>query len=145
MGLSEQIKDEQIQISIAEDCAKLMDEKVAMKTGISGLAIKTAYRALKGIGPGYIPRALQNLVPQALEALDPMWTEGLQAGDPVEHLSQNSSKTADILLGVTDQKASKAQNKIVIATYKKVRNSVQGDVEDAVPGLATILGNYTNP
>lgn len=145
MGLKDQVaKDEETQASIAADCAKLMDEHVAAKTGISGLALKAAYRALKGIGPGYIPRALKNLVPQALDALDPMWTDGLQAGDPVEYLSQNSAETANVLLGVTDKKLGQAQNKIVIATYKKVRKSVKGDVEEAVPGLAKILGDYAN-
>lgn len=142
MGLKDQIKGEQTEANIAEDCATLMDEQVATKTGVSGLAIKTAYRALKGVGPGYIPRALQSLVPQALDALDPMWTEGLQVGDPVEHLSQNPAETANVLLSVTDRKAANAQNKIVVATYKRVRKSVKGDVEAAVPGLARILGNY---
>lgn len=144
MGLKDQVvRDEDIQANIAADCAKLMDEQVATKTGISGLALKTAYRALKGIGPGYIPKALNSLVPQALDALDPIWSAGLQAGDPVEHLSQNSAETADVLLGVTDEKLGHAKNKIVIATYKKVRKSVKGDVEEAVPGLAKILGHYT--
>lgn len=146
MGLRDQVvKDEDTQANIAADCAKLMDEQVATKSGISGLAMKTAYRALKGIGPGYIPRALNSLVPQALDALDPMWAAGLQAGDPVEHLSQHSAETADVLLGVTDKKLDNATNKIVIATYKKVRKSVKGDVEEAVPGLAKILINYVNP
>lgn len=144
MGLKDQIESEEKKASIAADCAQLIDEQVATKTGLSGLAIKTAYRAFKGIGSGYIPRALQNLVPQALDALDPMWTKGLQVGDPVGHLSQNSSETADVLLGVTDAKLAHAKNKIVIATYKRVRKSVKGDVEEAVPGLAKILGDYVN-
>lgn len=144
MALRDQVQDEETQASIAADCAQLMDQQVAAKTGISGLALKTAYKALKGIGPGYIPRALESLVPQALDALDPMWAAGLQAGNPVEHLSQNSAETADVLLGVTDNKLSVAKNKIVIATYKKIRKSVKGDVEAAVPGLAEILGNYAH-
>jgi len=144
MRLREQIKSEETKASMATDCAQLIDEQVAAKTGLSGLAIKTAYRAFKGIGSGYIPRTLQNLIPQALDALDPMWAAGLQAGDPTAYLSQNAPETADVLLGVTDQKASHAQNKVVIATYKRVRKSVKGDVEDAVPGLAKILSNYAN-
>jgi len=144
MNLRDQVKDEETQVSIAADCAQLMDKQVAAKTGISGLALKTAYKALKGIGPGYIPRALKSLVPQALDALDPMWSAGLQAGDPVDHLSQNPSETADVLLSVTDNKLSNAKNKIVIATYKKVRKSIKGDVEAAVPGLAEILGHYAH-
>jgi hypothetical protein len=144
MGLSNCVQNRETQIKIAEECAQLMDEQVATKKGISGLAIKTAYRALKGLGPGYISRALQGLLPQALRAVEPMWEEGAQAGDPVTHLSQNREQTAEILLGVTDTKISNAQNKIVIAAYKQVRKFVKGDIEEAVPGLAKIIGNYAN-
>ncbi len=144
MGLSNSIQDQETQAQIAAECAQLMDEQVAAKKGISGLAIKTAYRALKGLGPSYIPRALESLLPPSLEAMDPMWDEGLQAGDPVDYLSQNREKTADVLLGVTDAKLGGAKNKVVIAAYKQVRKSVKGDVEDAVPGLAKIIKQHAS-
>ncbi len=145
MGLHDQVQDQETKARIVADCAKLMDEQVAAKSGLSGLAVKTAYRALKGIGPGYIPRALQGLLPQAIEALDPMWDQGLQMGDPVEHLSQNRTETAEVLLSITDAQITRAKNKVVIATYKKVRKSVKGDVADAVPGLAQIINYHVNP
>ncbi|MGB7412565.1 MAG: hypothetical protein WA902_00015 [Thermosynechococcaceae cyanobacterium] len=144
MGLHHSLQSQEAKEKIAADCAQLMDEQVAAKKGISGLAIKTAYRALKGLGPGYIQRALQNILPQALEAVDPMWTEGVQAGDPVNHLSQNRIQTAEVLLSVTDYKISNAKNKVVIATYKQVRKSVKGDVEEAVPGLAQIISQHAS-
>jgi hypothetical protein len=140
MGLSNTLQHQETQI--AEDCAQLIDEQVAAKKGVSGLAIKTAYRALKGLGHSYISRAIQGLLPQALEAVDPLWVEGVQAGNPVDYLSQNREQTADVLLGVTDAKISNAQNKIVIAAYKQVRKSVRGDVAEAVPGLAQIISQY---
>ncbi|MCM1984134.1 DUF6918 family protein [Lyngbya confervoides] len=143
MVLSEKFQDPQVQAQIAQDCAQLMDQQVARKTGLGGLAIKAAYTALKGIGPNYVPRAIHGLLPQALVAMDPMWQVGVQTGDPVAHLSQNPAQTAEILLSVTDNKIKNAQNKIVIATYKKVRNSVKGDVEQAVPGLAQIIAQYS--
>ena len=143
MGLSDQLNDPQIQAKIAGDCSVLMDEQVAAKTGLGGMAIKTAYGVLKGIGPGYTTRAIQNLLPNAITAIEPLWAEGMANGDPVSHMSQNPAKAADILLGVTDHKIAKAQNKVVIATYNKFRKSVQGDVEAAVPGLAQIIGRYS--
>jgi hypothetical protein len=144
MGLRNCVQNRETQIKIAEECAQLMDEQVATKTGISGLAIKAAYKALKGLGPGYISRAIQGLLPQALRAVEPMWEEGVQAGDPVAHLSQNREQTAEILLGVTDAKISNAQNKIVIAAYKQVRKFVKGDIEEAVPGLAKIISHHAS-
>ena len=143
MGLSTQVQDQDTTARIVADCARLMDEQVAAKNGLSGLAIKTAYRALKGLGPDYIPKVLHALLPQAVEAIDPMWEEGLQVGDPVQHLSQKRSETADVLLGITDSKLSNAKNKIAIAAYKQVRKFVKSDVENAVPGFAQIIYTHT--
>lgn len=142
MGLSEQLNDPKIQTKIAEDCSALIDEQVSEKKGIGGMAIKAAYKVIKGLGPSYIPRAIQGLLPKAIVAIDPLWSEGVSAGDPVTHLSENKSRAADILLGVTDHKIANAKNKVVIATYKKLRKSVQDDVESAIPGLAQIFSQY---
>ena len=142
MGLSDKISDQDIQANLVADCAKLVDEQVAAKGGISGLALKAAYGVVKGVEPSYISGAIQRLLPEALAALDPMWDEGIQSGDPVQHLIQNRSRTADMLLNVTDVKIERARNGAVRASYNKLRKSVKNDVEEAVPGLAKILGTH---
>lgn len=143
MGLKDKISDETTQASLVADCAKLVDEQVAAKNGISGLAIKAAYGVVKGVEPGYIPAAIRRLLPEALSALEPMWNEGIQTGSPVEHLIQNRSRTADMILSITDARIQKSQNGVVRASYNKLRKSVKNDVEEAVPSLAKILGTYT--
>ena len=142
MGLSETIQDQAVRANIAKDCSQLMDEQVATKSGLSGLALKATYGVVKGVGAGYIPGAIERLLPEAFVALDPMWAEGVQEGDPVEHLIQNRSRTADMILSVTDAKIEKTSNKIVRSSYNKLRKSVKSDVEESVPGLAKIIGNY---
>jgi hypothetical protein len=140
MGLSDKIGDQATRKNLAEDCAKLMDEQVAAKGGLSGLALKAAYGVVKGVEPSYITGAINRLLPDALNALDSMWNEGIQSGDPVQYLTQNSSRTADMLLSITDAKIEKSNNGVVRASYNKLRKSVKSDVEEAVPGLAKILG-----
>ena len=142
MTLRDKASDEATQVSLAKDCAKLIDEQVAAKGGISGLALKAAYGVVKGIEPSYISGAIQRLLPEALTALDPMWDEGVQSGDPVQHLTQNRSRTADMLLSITDTKIEKSKNGIIRSSYSKFRKSVKSDVEEAVPGLAKILHTY---
>lgn len=143
MKLREKIQDAGTKASIAEDCAKLLDEQVASKGGISGLTLKAAYRALKGIGPTYVTRALQRLLPQALDALQPLWDTGVEKGAPVEYLSSNQVEAADALLTMTDEVISNSKNTIVVAAYKQVRKSLKGDIEEAIPGLAEIIGRYS--
>ncbi|MBD2465079.1 hypothetical protein H6G89_29150 [Oscillatoria sp. FACHB-1407] len=142
MGLKDKLKDKTIQANLVADCAKLMDEQVAAKGGISGMALKAAYSVVKGIEPSYIPKAIQRLLPDALAALEPMWDEGMQSGDPAAYLTQNRSRTADTLLSITDVKIENSKNGAVRASYNQFRKSVKNDVEEAVPGLAKILRTH---
>jgi hypothetical protein len=143
MGLSDKVSNEATRNYLVSDCVKLMDEQVAAKNGLSGIALKAAYGIVKGVGPGYIPGALHWLLPEAAVALEPIWEEGVQKGDPVDYLSQNRSRTAELLLGITDVRIKNAKNEIVKASYSKLRKSIKNDVEEAVPDLAKILATHT--
>ena len=139
MGLSDKIQDKAVRERIAADCAKLIDKLVAAKGGLAGMAMKTAYGVIKGVGASYIPGAISRLLPDACKALDPMWQEGTATGDPVKYLSENRDRTADSILSVTDARIQNTSNGVVSATYKKLRKSVKNDVEAAVPDLAQII------
>jgi|GEM_PF-282621 len=141
MALIEIINDQSRKASFIESCTMLIDQQVAAKNGMSGLALKTAYKVVKGVGPTYIPGAVGRLLPQLFNALDPLWMEGLQAGDPVAYLSQNPARTAETILSVTDARI-QISGGVVRSSYNKLRNSVKGDVEAAVPELARIIGDH---
>ncbi|GAB1541302.1 hypothetical protein NUACC21_39730 [Scytonema sp. NUACC21] len=128
---------------LVADCTKLLDEQVGSMKGVSGLAIKAGYAAIKGIAPDYCSGAIERLLPESFTALDPIWNEGVQTGNPVEHLTQNRDRTADALLGITDAKIERSKNTTVRGVYNKLRSSAKKHVEDAVPNLAKIIDNYT--
>jgi hypothetical protein len=142
MGLSEIINDPNKEASIVADCVKLIDEQVSAKSGMGGMVWKTAYAAVKGVMPNYIEGAVERLLPESLAALEPMWSEGQQTGNPVEYLSQNRSRTADALLGITDARIEKTSNGVVRGAYKQLRGSAKSEVEAAVPGIAQIIGKH---
>ncbi len=141
MSLTALIQDRAVKARIVEDCVALLEEQVAMKKGISGLALKTTYRALQSVGRKYVPGAIGRLLPEAFAAIDPMWREGLQAGDPVEYLIQHQARTANTLLQVTDARIQHADG-IVRVSYEKLRKSVQGDIEAAIPSFARIIAAH---
>ncbi|WP_430710233.1 DUF6918 family protein [Nodosilinea sp. AN01ver1] len=143
MGLSDILNDKAVKASVVNDCALLIDRQVATKGGLGGMALKAAYGVVKGVGPGYIPGAVERILPEVVSALEPMWAEGLQAGDPVAHLSRNQTQAAEVILGVTDKRIAKTDNGLVRSPYNKLRQSVKGDVAGAVPGLAEILGAHS--
>lgn len=139
MSLSNLLGDANKKDTLVADLTKLIDTQVASMGGVSGLALKAGYSAIKGISPVYITKVLEHLLPEALVALDPLWSEGVQSGDEVDYFSKNKSRVADSLLGITDARIKKSNNKTVTAIYGKLRNSVNKHVEDAVPGLAKVI------
>ncbi|PSN14373.1 hypothetical protein C7293_11965 [filamentous cyanobacterium CCT1] len=143
MGLSDILNDKAVKTAVVNDCALLIDRQVAAKGGLGGMALKATYGVVKSAGSGYIPGAIGRILPEVVEALEPMWAEGLQAGDPVAYLSQHQARTAEVILSVTDRRIAKTDNGLVRSSYNKLRQSVKGDVESAVPGLANIFGAYS--
>ncbi|MGH7999237.1 MAG: DUF6918 family protein [Brasilonema sp.] len=143
MGLSDGLLDANKKDMVVADCTKLIDTQVASMQGVSGLAMKAGYTAIRGLAPSYCADAIAMLLPESFTALDPIWSEGIQTGDPVTHLTQNRDRSANAILSVTDAKIEKSKNKTVRGVYNKLRNSAKKHVEEAVPGLAKIIDNYT--
>lgn len=142
MSLADAINDPSKKGGIIADCIKLIDEEVADKGGLSGLAVKAGYAAVKGIKPGFIAQVVESLMPEFSKALDPIWDEGVKGGNPTGHLVSNKARVADALLSVTDAKSKNAKSAVVRSTYEKLRGSAKKNVEDAVPRLGKLLEKH---
>jgi len=142
MELTSKTQDKATRSAIAADCTQLIDRQVSAKGGLSGMALKTAYKVVKGISADYIPGALMRLMPETLSNLDPIWEEGVQKGDPAAYLSTHSDRTADAILAATDARIARSGQGVISATYTRLRKSIKPDVVAAVPGLATILQKH---
>ncbi len=143
MGLSDGLSNPNKKAMVVDDCCNMIEAQLASKSGFSGVALKTAFAALKGVKPGYITYVVEQILPQCFVAIDPIWNEGVEKGDPIEHLATNRSRTADALLSVTDARAKKVKRQIVRGTYEKLRGSAKQHVEEAVPDLAKVVDKYT--
>lgn len=142
MGLSDGLSNPNKKAAVIDDFVNLIEAQLAAKSGISGIALRTAFGALKGIKPGYIGYVVEQILPESFTAIDPIWSEGVQTGDPAGYLAANSSRTADALLSVTDARVVKSSRQIVKGTYEKLRGSAKQYVEAAVPDLAKVVDNY---
>ena len=139
MGLSEALTSPTKKSAVVADCCSLVDEEVRDKGGLSGLAVKAGYAAIKGVKPGFVAEVVDKLLPEFAAKLDPMWQEGKEKGDAVAFLTSNKSRAADALLSITDAKSKNAKSSVVRGTYEKLRGSAKKNVEDAMPRLAKLL------
>ncbi len=143
MSLSEALKEPERRTRVVDDCVSLVDAEVAKKGGLGGVVIKAGYGAVKGIKPGFVRKVVDGLFDRWVVALEPIWAEAVAAGKaPSAHLAAQTSRVADALLSVTDEKALRADHALVASTYKKLRPTAKQHVEAAVPALGELLARH---
>lgn len=131
--------------AIVRDAVGLVDSEVASKSGISGMAIKAGYKAVKAIKPTLIQEAVDNLLDKFVDKLEPFyasWNDGGRAGSLENYLVSRRSEVANALLSVTDERAKNVDNKTIRKTYEKLRPQGEKNVEAAIPGLGRVLDKY---
>jgi hypothetical protein len=142
-SLIDALTDESKKQNVVKDCCELIEAEVKEKGGISGLAIKAGYGAVKGIKPGFVEKAVEDLLPEFAKALDPIYAEAKSANKPVaDFFTTNTSRVADALLSITDAKASRAKSGVAKGAYEKLRGSAKKNVESAVPRLGKLVEKY---
>jgi hypothetical protein len=128
---------------VVKDCCDLIDAEVKEKGGISGLAIKAGYGTVKGIKPGFVERAVEDLLPEFARVLDPIYADAKSQNKEVStFFSSNTERVADALLSITDAKAQRAKSGVAKSAYDKLRGSAKKNVEQAVPRLGKLIAKY---
>jgi hypothetical protein len=144
-NLGEALNNEAKKSEVVDACCEIIDQEVSDKGGLSGLAIKAGYSAVKGIKPGFIRKAVSDLLPDFAAALDPIYQESVTQGKTADaHFVSNSGRVADALLAITDAKAGRSQSGVVKGTYDKLRGTAKKNVEAAVPRLGKLIERFAN-
>jgi hypothetical protein len=142
-SLKEQLGNGEKRREVIDDACRVLDLEVADKGGLSGMAIKAAYKLVQGIKPGFVRQVVDHLLDDFLEALDPTYQEALTRGQkPGVHLKANADRVADALLAVTDRRAQKADNATIKKAYEKLRPTAKKHVESAAPRLAELVDRH---
>ena len=129
--------------ALIADAEKVLDEEVADKSGLSGVAIKTAFKVVKGVRPGFIRDVIDSLLDDFLTKVDPVYQRAIADGlSPGALVEKERSIVASALLGVTDDKAARSSSEMIKKTYNKLRPTAQKHVESATPRLAKLLDKH---
>ena len=139
MTLLEMVQRPGVRPQVVEDGARLIDDEVKRKSGLSGLAIKGAYALVKAIKPGIIPESMDHLLDGFLTQLEPYYVRAPEPAALQALLVKEKDGVAEALLHFTDEKARVATNATMRKAYEKLRPSAKQHVEQAVPGLAQLI------
>jgi hypothetical protein len=129
--------------NVVDDCLELIEGEVKDKSGLSGMAIKGGYAVVNGFKPSFVRDAVDHLLPDFSDKLDPIYQEAVASGKDLEtYFGGEKSRIADALLAITDERAKKSKHTTVVKTYEKLRGTGKSNVEAAVPRLAKLIKKY---
>lgn len=127
--------------SLVGALVELIEGQVASRKGLKGATLKAGLAVLKSAKPGILPRAVNRLLPDFAEALDPLYQEYMDGGHSIDFaafLQQRSDRATEALLGVADLRVRQASGSVQSA-YKRLRGSAEAEVATAMPGIAQLL------
>ena len=141
MSLYDLIQDPDKRRTVVDDSNFVLEAEVKTK----GFMVKTAFKLVKGIRPGFIPMAIDNLLDDFSQKLDPhfqSWDQGGRSGTLEQHFVGNATTIANDLLSVTDHRAETAKSGTVKKAYKKLRPAATKHITSAMPRIAGLVNTH---
>jgi hypothetical protein len=133
-----------IKPQVIADCQTLIQEEASEKSGISGTAVKLAYKTVKAFAPGHIQHMVESLLPDLADKLEPYWADFTTSGGSEfgDYLAKRGNEVAEALLSVTDARAARSSRPTIIKAYKTVRGGAVKNVEAALPRVGDLVLKY---
>ena len=79
-SLLEAVKNPMKRPTIIADCESLINAEVKAKRGLTGMAVRTGFKAIKKFKPDIVPKAMDDLLDEFSEKIDPYWNACQQSG-----------------------------------------------------------------
>jgi hypothetical protein len=128
--------------AVVHDAAVLLDEEVASKGGVSGLAVKAAFGMVKAVKPGIIPETIDGLLPEFAAVLDPIFAQRPEGTALGGYLMSREKDVVQALLSVTDARAKRTTHKTLSGAYNRLRPSAEKQVAAAMPRVAKLMDKH---
>jgi len=122
----------------------LVDDQISDKSGISGTAVKLAYKTITTFSPDHIHYMVEVLLPSMAEKLQPYWEDFQAAGGGVfgDYLAARGEEVSEALLAITDARAEASDRPMVVKAYKSVRGGAAKNVQAALPDLGALIQKF---
>ena len=131
---------------VVDDCNALIEREVAEKSGISGTAVKLAYKTASTFAPGHVRRMVGTLLPGMADNLQPFWADFLASGgaDFGDYLTKRGDEVAEAMLEVTDARAAASGRPVIVKAYHSVRGSAGKHIRAALPQVGDLILKYAH-
>jgi hypothetical protein len=133
--------------SVVADCLALLDQQIADLSGLSGTAIKVAYKSVTKFAPDHVYYTVDSKLPRMIDQLEPYWAEfnGTGGADFGDYLTKHGEQVTQDLLSVTDASAAgPTARPVIVKAYTAVRGHAAKHVTDALPSVGALVQRHAS-
>jgi hypothetical protein len=129
---------------VVADCNALIEHEVSEKSGISGAALKLAYKTASTFAPGHVRHIIGTLLPTMADNLQPFWADFNASGgaDFGDYLAKRGDEVAEAMLAVTDARAAASGRPVIVKAYRTVRGGAAKHIHAALPQVGDLVLKY---
>jgi hypothetical protein len=129
---------------LTDDCQALIEQQVSDVSGISGAAVKIAYKTVKAFMPGYLRHMVESLLPEMVTQLEPFWADFQASGGDGfgDYLAKRGDEASEALLSITDEHGARSDKPTIVRAYNKVRPSAARHVTAALPAVGALVQKH---
>jgi hypothetical protein len=129
---------------VIADCQALIEEEVSTLSGVSGTAVKLAYKAVITFSPGHVRYMVEVLLPQMTDELEPYWAQFSADGgaDFGGYLALHGEEVTQALLAVTDARGAASRRPVITKAYGAVRDRAARHVTATLPRVGALVEKY---
>lgn len=143
--LTDVVTDPSRRQAVLDDCVRLIEAEVADKSGLTGMAVKAAFKTVAKLRPGMVRHSMDALLDDFSAQIDPFWGACQGSGAaPRAFFSQKKTEIANALLSITDRRAARADNKVLVRAYKGLRGKAVEHIGDAMPRFADLVQKHAS-
>jgi len=144
--LQEILLEPETQPQVIEDCNMLIKQEVSDMSGISGTAIKLAYKTVIAFASNHVRYLIETLLPKMAEQLEPYWADfsASGGGDFGDYLAKRGDEVSEALLTVTDARAEASDRPTIVKAYRSVRANAGKHIQAALPRVGEMVQKYAS-
>jgi hypothetical protein len=129
---------------VISDCYDMIQQEVSGMSGVSGTAVKLAYKTVTAFAPGHVRYMVESLLPGMVGKLEPFWADFTASGGSAfgDYLAKRGEEVAEALLTVTDARAEASGRPTIVKAYRTVRGGASKHVQAALPQVGELILKY---
>lgn len=132
------------QQAVVVELATALEQHLAGKRGISGMAMKLGFNTLRAARPDVAQRAVRSLLPEVLSVIAPLHADyqGREDGDIRRFLAAHSRECGAQILARLDARLAASSNTTARGLYQRFRSSAGDELQALLPTLGTVLARH---